>query len=77
MSDKTYDSIEEALDEIDRLNDRLDTALNELEEARLASPEWGNCKRGCAPAYLDENGFCSPACAMGAPKGEFVTYAPQ
>jgi hypothetical protein len=35
--------------------------------------EWGNCRRGCPESYLDAKGFCSPACAMGAPKGEFVT----
>lgn len=34
---------------------------------------WGNCRRGCPPAYLDNKGFCSPACHMGAPRGEFVT----
>lgn len=39
-------------------------------ESRL--PEWGNCARGCPPAYL-VGGFCSPACALGAPRGEFVT----
>ena len=50
--------------------------IEELEEAReelKQPPEWGNCRRGCSPAYLDREGFCSPACAMGAPRGEFVT----
>lgn len=54
---------------------RLKVALHELDEARnqlRRHPQWGNCKRGCAPAYLLD-GFCSPACAMGAPRGEFVT----
>lgn len=57
---------------------RLKVALKELDEARyeLAQPpEWGNCRRGCAAAYLDRDGFCSPACKMGAPRGEFVTVA--
>ena len=35
--------------------------------------EWGHCRRGCPPSYLDEDGFCSPACHVGAPRGEFVT----
>jgi len=50
--------------------------IDELEEAReelKQPPEWGNCKRGCPPAYLDREGFCSPACKLGAPRGEFVT----
>lgn len=50
--------------------------ISELEEAReeLAQPpKWGNCKRGCPPAYLSRDGFCSPACKLGAPRGEFVT----
>lgn len=37
-------------------------------------PSWGNCKRGCPPAYL-VRGFCSPACEKGAPRGEYVTVA--
>lgn len=39
-------------------------------------PEWGNCIRGCPPSYLDREGFCSPACHVGAPRGEFVTAPP-
>lgn len=39
-------------------------------------PRWGNCMRGCPPAFLNEAGFCSPACVLGAPRGEFVTEAP-
>jgi len=41
-------------------------------EAKLSAVGWGNCKRGCPPAYLVD-GFCSPACALGAPRGQFVT----
>ncbi len=58
------------------VDERLELALRELEDARWElkqPPEWGNCKRGCPPSYLDQEGFCSPACARGAPKGEFVT----
>jgi hypothetical protein len=36
-------------------------------------PRWGNCRRGCPPSYLDRYGYCSPACHVGAPRGEFVT----
>jgi hypothetical protein len=36
-------------------------------------PVWGNCRRGCPPSYLDQDGYCSPACHLGAPRGEFVT----
>lgn len=60
----------------DKLKERLETTLQELEDARLAlarPPEWGNCRRGCTPAYLDRAGFCSPACHWGAPKGRYVT----
>lgn len=52
--------------------------IDELEEARMElkqPPEWGNCRRGCPPAFLDRDGYCSPACALGAPRGEFVTLA--
>ena len=57
------------------LKRRLALALKELDEARNLlnrHPQWGNCKRGCPPAYL-LNGFCSPACELGMPRGEFVT----
>lgn len=80
MSDIEYDSLEDEDDEtemqIDRLKIRLETTRQELEDARLelkTPPEWGNCRRGCPPAYLSRDGFCSPACALGAPRGEFVT----
>lgn len=58
------------------IDERLDVALKELDEARydLAQPpEWGNCRRGCMASYLDREGYCSPACHRGAPKGEHVT----
>ena len=62
----------------DDLKKRLAFALKELDEARnqlARHPQWGNCKRGCPPAYL-LNEFCSPACELGMPRGEFVTMEP-
>lgn len=54
--------------------------LHEVKEARdslqaqlAGGPEWGNCRRGCPPSYLDQEGFCSPACRLGFPRGEYVT----
>lgn len=43
-------------------------------KSQLGAYEWGNCRRGCPSAYLVD-GFCSPACKLGAPRGEFVTVA--
>jgi len=63
-------------DDLDDKDESIETTTAELEEARIEAaqpPEWGNCKRGCPPAYLDREGFCSPACKLGAPRGEFVT----
>ena len=37
------------------------------------SVEWGNCRRGCPPSYLDTHGYCSPACRLGAPRGNYIT----
>lgn len=42
-------------------------------QQRFGRPPWGNCLRGCPPAYLDKEGFCSPACKLGFPRGEYVT----
>lgn len=76
----TADQMEELYeawsDDLDDKDESIETATSELEDARLElkePPEWGNCRRGCPPAYLDRDGFCSPACAMGAPRGEFYT----
>lgn len=63
-------------DDIDDKDESLETTRQELEDERVESkkpPEWGSCRRGCAPAYLDRDRFCSPACKLGAPRGEFVT----
>jgi len=63
-------------DDLDDKDESIETTTAELEEARFemeALPEWGNCKRGCPPSYIDREGFCSPACKLGAPRGEFVT----
>lgn len=54
----------------------LEDKKEDLEEilANCDTPEWGNCRRGCDPSYLDSAGFCSPACAVGSPtKGQFYT----
>lgn len=53
----------------DQIND-LVKELEEAQEAKTIPAEWGNCKRGCIPSYLNENGFCSPACERGQRRGE-------
>lgn len=58
------EQLERALEMIDELNEKLKKPA-----------EWGNCIRGCEPAYLDKEGFCSPACHVGAPRGKYVTVA--
>jgi hypothetical protein len=59
------------IDQLEKENRALRSELN----LRMFIPatKWGNCKRGCPPAYLDEDDFCSPACKMGAPRGQYVT----
>jgi len=60
--------------QVEDLQDKLETTTAELDEAnRLLAkpPEWGNCRRGCPPAYLDRDRYCSPACKLGQPRGEF------
>ena len=57
----------DAKDDKDRIEELKDQV------AELQQPKWGNCVRGCPPSYLDVAGFCSPACKLGAPRGEFVT----
>jgi len=76
MSFRNYfDEADEAQSKRD-MKKAKDVLVQELEDARLElkqPPEWGHCRRGCAPSYLDRAGFCSPACHLGAPKGKFVT----
>lgn len=36
--------------------------------AEKPATRYGNCKRGCAPAYLDDEDFCSPQCKLGQPR---------
>lgn len=61
---------------IERLEDSIETTTQELEDERqlaASPPEWGGCRRGCPDAYLDRDGYCSPACVLGAPRGRYVT----
>lgn len=61
---------------VEELEGQLENTRDELQEAREAlalPPAWGDCRRGCPPAFLDREGFCSPACVLGAPRGQYVT----
>lgn len=59
------------VEELERENKRL---RQELHEAMFVpATSWGNCKRGCPPAYLDDDGFCSPSCAKGGKRGQFYS----
>lgn len=63
-------------DDLEDARESLETTTQELEDARTeaaAPPEWGGCRRGCPPSYLNPEGYCSPACVLGAPRGEYVT----
>jgi hypothetical protein len=60
------------------VEEQLEAAEEQIDDLnrQLVKPvPWGNCIRGCQPSYLDKQGFCSPACHVGAPRGEFVTLA--
>lgn len=76
-----YSACERDVDKLETKITSLEEQVTDLEDAneriqeRYARPEWGNCCRGCPPSYLDREGFCSPACHVGAPRGEFVTLA--
>jgi hypothetical protein len=63
------------LDDLPMILDEWDEAVGEAELASAA--RWGNCRRGCPPSYVDGAGYCSPACHVGAPRGEFVTCPDQ
>lgn len=69
--------VEKLQDKVIKLEEQVTELEGQVEAVRerCASPEWGNCRRGCPPAFINSRGFCSPACAMGAPRGEFVTVA--
>lgn len=58
---------------IDDLHDTVEELLSDFEEAMESQCVWGNCRRGCHPSYLDSEGYCSPACHMGAPRGKYYT----
>jgi|SRR5579859_4647140 len=59
--------------EVGEAKQELQVVTQDLYDEQQAPVEWGNCKRGCPPAYLNKKGYCSPACEMGAPRGQFVT----
>lgn len=61
------------VEQLEQENRRLRTDLREAKF--VPATKWGGCRRGCSDAYLDQDGFCSPACHVGAPKGKFVTVA--
>jgi len=64
--------------DVEKLESKVTDLEEQLEDAKDArdNPEWGGCRRGCPPAYLNGRGFCSPACELGSPRGEFVTMVP-
>lgn len=52
-----------------RLQDKIDELEDLVLEMREKKPIWGSCRAGCADSYLDPEGYCSPACHYGAPRG--------
>lgn len=67
--------------EITDLETDLDTPCAECEandkeveclEKALLAVCWGNCLRGCPPAYIVD-GFCSPGCRDGGARGQFYS----
>jgi len=70
-----YSACERDVEKLEAKVLELEEELEEIDEGEKIDPdpEWGNCRRGCPPAFINSRGFCSPACAMGAPRGEFVT----
>ncbi len=67
-----YSACERDVEKLETKVADLEAELEDMKELH-DNPEWGNCRRGCPPAFINSHGFCSPACAMGAPRGEFVT----
>lgn len=74
-----YSACERDVEELEIKVLKLEEQVTELEgqveavRERYASPEWGNCRRGCASSYINSLGYCSRACELGYPRGEFVT----
>lgn len=86
LADKTLAlaDFESALDEwdvqINKLEDDNQVDKDRIEDLQLqlekqSAGSWGTCRRGCPPAYLNAGGYCSPACQLGSPRGEFITLA--
>jgi len=70
------DMLSDWLDTEEKHKEAVESLEGDIEDLKLelaAGAVWGNCRRGCPPAYLNRQGFCSPACELGAPRGEFVT----
>lgn len=72
---EVWDDVMDDVTTIEELEVRIEDLEAELKVAEHAAkhPSWGDCKRGCLPSYLDREGFCSPACHVGAPRGQYVT----
>lgn len=65
-------NLEEKLDKKKEEVEELEAELSRVREV-YAKPLWGNCRRGCPPSYLDADSYCSPACHLGAPRGQYGT----
>jgi hypothetical protein len=64
--------------EIESLQDENKRLEEELLAAQLEEPRWGGCRAGHdGEFYLNKFDYCSPACALGAPRGEYVTEGNQ
>jgi gamma-glutamyl:cysteine ligase YbdK (ATP-grasp superfamily) len=67
-------SLDEALAENETLQDENERLEEDLLAARLEEPRWGGCRAGHdGEFYLNKSDYCSPACALGAPRGGDVT----
>jgi hypothetical protein len=68
-------TLEDAQELVEKQNGTLsveqisDLLCSLIEGPERLKPEWGNCKRGCVPSYLDADGYCSPQCAQGGRRG--------
>lgn len=59
--------------DLDEEIDDKDKEIEGFKEQLSKPPEWGNCRRGCPPAYLDAERFCSPGCKAGGARGQFYS----